>query len=367
MADCSQKIMVAVLIGALLALTGSELFAQSRKGIHLRSPGLRTVGQSGGSYRFSSYSYGTERLRPPKPVGSSNPLRSTINNRSSFSIIRSGRSGVTPSISGVMLGRAPTGVRLKNPNWNPIQTSGIGSSGGFIQALIKGPTAFSLRSSSFATIGITAESTLKDHQGKEITSLVPDEPSRYRDFMASGEQAFKAGDFRAAYEQFEMANIIWSKDPVSLLGMSHAKFAMSLFSYNQAAFHLRLALTYLPELPLVKLKLRALYGDSPEATARYTAHIRRLKNHLDQLPIDADGHLLLGYFLWFDDDVSGAQEALSKAMRIGRDLGDKGIIEAVSTFWDAMVAGGKVSGDLLTPPRSPAVTRRPAEETTTTP
>jgi tetratricopeptide (TPR) repeat protein len=164
--------------------------------------------------------------------------------------------------------------------------------------------------------------------------------------MAEGEKAFRAGDFRKAHNEFQSANCIGGKDPESLLSLAHAAFARSMFSYKEAALHLRRALKYLPELPLIPLQPGTFYGEEPEGIDRYVERITRLEKHTAKSPYDADALLLLAYFRWFEQDVEAARNALATALAAASKTKDSEQLEAINIFWDGMLASGKVTGEL---------------------
>ncbi len=360
MANYRVRKLVFVLVGTTFALGTTDGYAQSRARRRLGTVGYHEgVGVSSVSQTFAPYSYGIGSLKSPRPGAGGNVLSSSIGRGGSFSI-RSAGSAHGSGTAGSLVGAAPTGGRLYNPGGNLIHTTIIGG-GGLSQALLSmDSSAIGAASAYLSTIGTGSEGTLAGRD-RPITSLVPTEPSRYRDFMEGGEKAFKAGEFQQAYLEFQLANLIGHDDPESFLSMAQAAFGRSLFAYTEAAFYLRRALTVLPELALVPLQPKAFYGDSSDAADRYAEHQMRLSAHLQTAPTDTDGQLMLAYYRWFEGDVSTAREALNRAMRAGRNMKDEKIVEAVSVFWDGMVASGKVSGKLEATTR-PAATTTPAAD-----
>ena len=352
------RMWVVLAMGLPLIVAASSALAQSRKGVDATQVGgFRTVGRSGISERFVPYSYGIGGLRSSGAGANRSLLQSSIGRPSGFGIRRGG--GVAPGAASA----APTsnmplssGARLYNPTENVLSSSvGRGQFGGPLSSM--GSGALGAASAYLAELNAVSEDRLKKTD-QPITSLVPSEPGLYHQYMKDGEAAFKEGDFHHAYDLFEMANYIGNKDPESLLSLTHAAFARSLYSYSSAALYLRLALKYLPELPLASLQPKAFYGETPEAASRYDERIFRLKKHLMESPRDPDGLLLLAYFRWFEGNVKAAQQALSSALDAAQTAKNPETVEIIGIFWDGMVATGKVSGVLsLTP--GPITTTQP--------
>jgi hypothetical protein len=186
-------------------------------------------------------------------------------------------------------------------------------------------------------------SRLRD-QGNPITSLVPPQPSLYRDHMAKGDAAFRADNFIAAISEFQMANDIDAKDAESLICLLHGQFAISRYSYGTSAFYLRKALETMPELPLANLRPQGFF----RSRAVYAERIVALEDHVARIPNDSEALLTLAYFRWFAEprDVASAADAVRLAFRAAEKGGDKLLAEAAQTFWDGMVAAGAVSGGL---------------------
>jgi len=215
-----------------------------------------------------------------------------------------------------------------------------------------------------AYLGLVGQeaSALETNTGPVRSLAPPAESGRFGQFMTAGEQATRQKEYGRAAEQFELANDIDRHSPEALLSLAHARFALSYNSYRRAAYYLQQAIRYLPELPLVRLDTKALFAGPDEL---HTELLPRLTEHLDQDPHDADGYLLLGYFLWFDGNAPAAQDALAMARQIASQQTaaaagspqsqaqeDDGLsphrqmIEAVDTFWDAVKAGGQATGEL---------------------
>jgi hypothetical protein len=200
----------------------------------------------------------------------------------------------------------------------------------------------------------SAGNTAELKRATSITTLVPSVPGMYHDFMENGEKAFHLGYFLEAMQDFRNANHVGIHDPESLLSMAHAHFALGRFA--TAGVYLAQAIEVLPELPLLPLKPRAFYGDSDDGRAKYGDHLDMLRAYLQRQPDDAEAHLLLAYFLWFnqnDDpaaraqDLQSAKQSLADGLAAGKKVHvPKATTEAIETFWDAMVASGQASGRL---------------------
>ena len=173
---------------------------------------------------------------------------------------------------------------------------------------------------------------------------MPSQPSDYRDQMLAGDQAFRTDNYHRAYGHFEIANYLGDHDPESYLCMLHAQFALSSYSYARASYFLQKALEHMPELPTVHLRPRGFYG----SLGKYAEHLVSLQEHIARNPQDDEALLLLAYFRWFGrtQDTEATREALSRSLAASLGSNDTRMVEAVQTFWDGMVATGKVSGKL---------------------
>lgn len=200
-------------------------------------------------------------------------------------------------------------------------------------------------------------------EAEPITSLVPEESGLYRDHMAQGEAAFRSGNMREALARFHQARSAAGTCPEITMSLMHTRFALSRFSYVSASYYLQETLTHLPELPLAPLKPRGFYGDP----AAYLERIDRLKKHLSESPRDANGHLVLAYFQWFDEDTARARQSLLAAWKLSRAPRNassrakaeaRRMREAIDIFWKGMVRSGRVSGALPADPLRP--TSKPA-------
>jgi len=184
----------------------------------------------------------------------------------------------------------------------------------------------------------------QDDQGaaeeqKPVTSLVPDEAGMFRDYMRKGEDLFREGHYHKAMEEFRMASVLSPNVPESLLSQFHARFATSRRSYASAAHFLSRTLKVLPELPLVPLAPKEFYDDP----AAYAGQVASLQKHCTKVPADSEALLVLAYFRWFEGQTDKATEALTQAKAAGPGKTSR---EAIETFWDGIVASGKVPSDV---------------------
>lgn len=334
-----------IFLGCLLAVLAGVARAQSRQDVNISTPGaIRDVGQSGSSRTFSSYSYGLGGLSGASPAGpGSTVLQSAVSSPGSFSIGKSPAGGglnVAQPITPAAVGQAYKGVTV---NYGEYSGAGMGK----VLAKVDNAT--------LAAAGYVEaiRNVGGDIAGRTepITSFVPSQPSMYTNYMAEGEKLLKAGQAAQAISQFRQANHLGGKDPESWLSLLHANFAISRVGYSETAFCLVTALSYLPELPTVPLRPRAFFGSD----AAFATYLFDLEDYLVKSPYDADAQLVLAYFRWFDGDAKTAHNALALALAHTRD---PKLTEAIATFWDGMVATGKVSGKLEPAPR-PATRKSP--------
>ena len=357
MLNRTQRIWI-VSLCAICALLGPQtLRAQSRKRVVITQPGtIEDPGSRGINRDFSYYSFGLGNLSARRAGGGGNLLQGSVTQKASFALSRrGGRAGP----SSPMLGKAPQGQRRYSPVRNVMSNPG---GIGLARSLsLRDTSAIGTAHMYMADIAASSETALKS-QVLPITSLVPTAPGLYRTHMMRGEEAFREGDFHLAHSEFQSANHIGGKDPESLLSLAHAAYARSRFSYNEGALHMRRVLKVLPELPLVPLQPKVFFGEGPEAAERYTERIERLEERVTKSPQDANALLLLGYFRWFEGDVDRAHRALAAALAGALRKEDEDQLTGIRTFWDGMVASGKISGDL-----KPAKLRRPTTRAITGP
>ncbi len=322
----------AVIISLCLA---GEAFCEARGRIIIKSPGvLNTVGQSATTYQFQQFSYGLGGLSGSSPGPGGNVLKSTIDTSSNFRI-RTSAGGTGGSLTGTDLKTVDKGIKLSSPTEiiKPV-------SGGNLSSALnsQNTSALGIARAYASAIGAGTEHLTKG-MDEPITSLVPQRPSLYRNYMKKGDDAFREDKFHSAFRYFKMANNIAGRDPESLLSLAHSSFAVSMGSYARVSYYLRRALEYFPELPLVNLQPRDFYGNP----ATYADHLFRLENHLRDYPRNPEGLLLLAYFRWFEGRRQEAAELLRRARAVSQD---PALLESISIFWDGMVASGEVAGSL---------------------
>jgi tetratricopeptide (TPR) repeat protein len=173
---------------------------------------------------------------------------------------------------------------------------------------------------------------------------------------------FRTRQYAEAMSAFRVAASIADRAPESYLSLMHTDFASGHF--YMATGNLQLALKYFPQLPLVKLRVRGFFS-GPEEFVRL---LEPLEKKSQGRGVEADTWLLLAYFRYFDGAEAKAAEALRAAMKAlprqaageVRSTDLDATEEAIKTFWDGMVAAGKVSGSLTTQPAESPPTTRPA-------
>ncbi|MCD6303442.1 MAG: hypothetical protein J7M21_00590 [Planctomycetes bacterium] len=371
-----------LMTAAAVALVAAPAGAQSRNAVGLSTPKLRRIGQGTSVYLFNEYSYGLGALKR----GGSNrygqgALRSNISRVNRFSLNRINPSmpptGLPGSIrtGNLMIRRNPSGLGVASGT--TVGGSGLGITSPITANPIPPPAATgrALSGEPMANVGMTvrdntsigtvlaqqddtafgaaraylraleeASTSILRDQSAPITTLVPKPPSQYRDYMLKGDRAFRAGNYHTAYLNFEIANDIGDRDPESFICLAQTQFALSHYSYAKACYFLEQALKAMPELPLANLRPRGFFGNSN----MYAEHLVALEDHIRRNPGDGEALLMLAYFRWFDDvrDVEATRRALARALAAGLRNNDTHLVEAVETFWDGMVASGKVHGKL---------------------
>ncbi len=189
-----------------------------------------------------------------------------------------------------------------------------------------------------------SQTTLADRD-QPVTTFVNDQADaddKYQRYLAEGERALKEGRYGDAIGRFRLANDLIGDDPESLISLMHAHYFADI-SYGSAAFYLQKTLRVFPELPLTPLKPRAFFDDDQ----RYDLLLTKLREKADQTSVDADSGLMLAYFNWFEGDVEGTTAALRKAVEVAPHFEAEKVTRSAKTFWRAMVASGKVTGQLL--------------------
>jgi len=374
----------------LVLVSPQAVVAQARSRLRFREVGyLRKVGDSTIRTQFQPYSYGLGSLRSSSVGGS--VLRSSIRS-SPFSLRRSlgdpGRPALRSDIGvGGPLRRAtPTnlGALTSGPLRPPPKRSIMASAGprppagavglppinlpsGFGRSPER-PMGLALGGGGGAYLAamrkVASQTLVKD--AAQITSLVPKQDSPFRRYLAQGEQAFRKGRFRKAANAFRLAGYLAPQSPEYLLSMAHAEFALSPLAYSSVSFYLRQALKHFPELALVPLRPKALYGR--EET--YAGHVERLAKHVRERPADADAQLTLAYFRWFEGRSDEAAAALSQARRYSKNTSDRiarNRLEAIDVFQAGMVASGRISPAERATPRPGKAARVKAAGTSAPP
>jgi len=339
---------------AVLLLAPSGLWAQARSRYLWSQLNLRGLSTVGGD--FTRYSFGLGGLQRTGRYGGGTVLRSSLRSPGSYRLARSGAGGQqaslggfskTPSLgqkvySGTSLGRlnVPMDTRV-----SPTGTVKVGAE-----------SLLSLRSYLVAMGHVSA---LKEQGEEPITSLVPEEESVFQEHMQRGDANFRKGRFPRALGNFKVAVAIARYAPEAHLCMTHAAVATS--KYYKAVYHLCKALDYFPELPLVRMSIRGFYGNA----LTYVEHVEALRKRATSPRGEAGSWLLLAYYRYFDGKEAEAAAALRKAYSLSHD---EVVTEAIRTFWDGMVAAGKVSGS-LEPTSQPAAGRAapPAPEKAASP
>lgn len=391
-----------VLIAAVLGLLQSVALGQSRRSVSLTSP--RTVGQLGSSAASnylsssgvgglynrsgggggqgilsvnlnvlsvggSSQTGGVLSVSQPNPLTASTPgplggmgvTRRVDNPLSGTGIYGGIPTGSSPPPVGVAalpsaLPALPAaGGRTKETAPQDVQmydAPGMGRLLGRVDSSALGATRAYL-----LALEAASASRLKDHS-KPITSLVPQQPSLYRDHMAKGDTAFRADNFHIAISEFQTAYDFNSRDAESLICLLHGQFAVSHYSYGKPAFYLQKALECMPELPLANLRPEGFF----RARSVYAERIVALEDFAAQNPKDYEAQLILAYFRWFSEarDVKSAVAAVRAAYKAAAAKDDRLMAEAARTFWDGMVASGAVNGELV-PATQPAAAKAAAK------
>lgn len=252
-----------------------------------------------------------------------------------------------PSVTGGPIGSALPDPGSEEPTLIADTANTTGGVGRALAAQINSPSAFGL-ARGFVQALERASSSLLRQQSEPITSLVPPKPSVYRTYMVRGDRAFRQGNFREAYANFQIANDLGNKDPESFICLLHAEFALSSVSYVKAAYFLEQALRHMPELPLSNLRPRGFYGSQ----AKYAQQIVALSDHVAENPNDHEAMIVLAYFRWFeqDRDVEMTKRILENALAAAENKKDPLMIEAITAFWRGAVATGEATGELTPTP-----------------
>ncbi|MFW6061523.1 MAG: hypothetical protein ACOC93_01820 [Planctomycetota bacterium] len=345
---------------ALVAAVGSLLLiqeagAQARSGID--SPGL-TFGSPGSETSvgtFRRYSYGLGSL------GGGGTNNSLLRSRGGgMSIRRSSRGGQTSGMPGTnyldtrpqgrryssgtssLIGEASDAAKRTRGAWRPgRQESTFGTGQGEM-------TPYGDLTALEVLDAVNSGQSVLTDVDETITSLVPSQPGKYKDYMRQGEKALGEERYPDAIRKFRVANQFHGDDPETLLNLMHAH-AASGTSYATAGYYLRRTLEVLPELPLLPIEPKAILTleDDPLADEVYAKRIRLLAEATESATSNHDAAMVLAYFRWFEGDVEAATESLRNAVEWSPEHEQERMLEAATTFWRAMRETGKVSGSLL--------------------
>ena len=169
--------------------------------------GLQSPGTASGPLRSSIYGgLGTALRTSMGTAGAGLSLRSRIGTSSALGLPR--RTGVSGTSGGVGAGFAPRSVSATG---SPGCTIGDHGGAGASRSLLGLDTDFAAARAFVQAVGDPDSGLLKSDE--PVTSLVPDQPGRYRDHMADGERQFRAGDFIVAFDKFRLANDIVGRSP----------------------------------------------------------------------------------------------------------------------------------------------------------
>jgi len=363
-----NRLWLAVLVVGVCA---GLCWGQARSRHQWSSPRLQGLSVIGGEFGRSSSGLGG--LERTSPYGGSGLLRSSIGRSSGLDLRR--RSGGGASLTG------PTGLKMPTGQSYGVRQGPMPVPGGVRDI----PSIYdNVDLSMTAGVGLYLQavgqtSVLLTLEDEAITSFVPAEPSRFQEHMAAGDKAFRKGKYPEALESFDLALKVGRGVPETHLAMVNTYFAMG--RYYIAAQHLREALTYLPELPLVSLDLGGFYGQEKD----FDKQLADLRNWLEDRRDEADGWLVLAYVQCFEGADDQAQEALRRSYVLGWRHKQQGNLKAAGTLWEGMVLAGRASGELAAatqpaallgpaswpvPPTEPAQTRpkaSPIQSSPTTP
>ncbi|MFP4138968.1 MAG: tetratricopeptide repeat protein [Planctomycetota bacterium] len=358
----TQRLTILCIIGTLLLWAGSAS-AQGRSSVSISNIGRGTqIGDTAASRTFRDYSSDVGSLSRSSAGGGTSVLRSSL---------RTGSMGVTRrsrlATSRTDLGNSALDSTSGRPTISRGADYGSGGStlirsggyGGGVSALGSLARSDPLYGTRAFLSAVKDDDRLKTDRREPITSLVPDEPSKYQEYLAKGERYFKAAKYTDALGWFEMAGVFDGDDPESLLSLTHTKTALE--EYPSAAFTLRKAIRSFPELPVLPLQPRGFYGDPLD----YTDQMAKLREYVSKNTFDADGHLLLAYYNWFEGNIEQAKESMQTAHLKAKDLRGKtreSVAEAIDILWKGMVATGKVSDTLGEEPDPAQTTTQPADD-----
>lgn len=335
-----------------------QAFAQGRGAVNITNPGAARAPGQGRIGSFQNNSYGIGSLGPSvRPGAGGDALRANMSGGGMPARgAAAAQAGISPK-SGLS-GMIASPAAYKGTSGGPVIAAGdIGRSR-------------TLANDSLATISksyLSAISTISDEDLKNrteaIVSLVPAEPSLYRNYMERGETLFRSGSFLPALDEFKTACDLADRDWPSMLSLMQTHFTLSYDSFASCSYYLRRVLRVYPELPLLNLQPRNFYGN----TSKYADCLVRLETSIAQAARpSSEALLMLAYFRWFDQDTEEATSALGKAYAVAIQQKDTEMEDDIQTLWRGMVGSGKVSGD-LTPVYAATQAAMPSDSTAALP
>lgn len=333
-----QITLVSLTTFAVIAASSGDLHAQARSSVEMSRPGDMTrPGEGSSVHTFQRHSYGLGGLRGASGGASSNVLSRSMSPGSSITSRTTDRHSrnSTGSFTNQPTGGAGMSSVQRYSAPNTIIRDFGGSSDipdarrqqplGAAYAYLE---AFGSKDEDLLQIG-----------SEPITSLAPEGDSLYARYMREAENAMAEGQYHEAASQYKLARVIGRTDPESLLGLSHAHMATAGgISYASAAYYLSQAINYFPELPLVELRPRELFGDAE----LYAEVVGSLRARLERNPRDGDALLCLAYLRWFEGETIVARDSLETAIRYSPD---EKLKEAAEVFLEGIqrVEDGDVS------------------------
>ncbi len=336
----------------------SQAIAQGRGAVNITNPGAaRTPGQ-GRIGAFQTNSYGIGSLGPSASGGTGgDALRANISGGGMPARSAAAAAGGISPKSGLS-GMIASPAAFKGKADGPVIAAG---DTGRARTLANDSLA-SASKSYLSAISTISDEDLKNRT-EPIISLVPAEPSLYRNYMERGETLFRSGSFLPALDEFKTACDLADRDWPSMLSLMQTHFTLSYDSFASCSYYLRRVLRVYPELPLLNLQPRNFYGN----TSKYADCLVRLETSIAQAARpSSEALLMLAYFRWFDQDTEEATSALGKAYAVAIQQKDTEMEEDIQTLWRGMVSSGKVSGE-LTPAYAATQAAMPSDSTAALP
>jgi tetratricopeptide (TPR) repeat protein len=138
----------------------------------------------------------------------------------------------------------------------------------------------------------------------------PPAPGSMEDLLMRGDGAFARGQYVTAGELYGQAALADAESPHPHFATVLAGFALG--DYKLAATSLRRAMKMFPELALSEADLSEAY----RVPGDFQRHLNALLAHVETLPDDADGWLVLGYVQYFTGSKPAGLMSLSKALEL---------------------------------------------------